>query len=56
MFVTAILGEVYYRDYFDVVSGQAVLEELLGIARFIFIISMLEQMWLIKIEGISSII
>jgi len=41
MFVTAILGEVYYRDYFDVVSGQAVLEGLLGTACFIFIISML---------------
>merc|ERR1712131_411651 len=36
MFVTAILGEVYYRDYFDVVSGQAVLEGLLGTACFYF--------------------
>ena len=41
IFVTAIMGEVYYRDYFDIVSGQAALECLLGTACFIFIISML---------------
>jgi len=41
MFVTAIMGEVYYRDYFDVVSGQAVLEGLLGTSCFIFVIAML---------------
>ena len=35
------MGEVYYRDYFDIVSGQAALECLLGTASFIFIISML---------------
>merc|ERR1712048_288912 len=41
VFVSAILGEVYYRDYFDVVSGQAVLEVLLGTACFVSVFSML---------------